>query len=104
MLPKLADVLSELGQLEADQIAERFNELGIKGFQGNPCQCPVAHYLESIYGDGYISVSPITIRADWQAVELDEEGSITRFIIRFDNGKYEGLIDDEKGVGSTSFT
>lgn len=94
MLPSLTEVVRELSQLSADQIAERFKDLGFKGVQGHPCACPVAHYLESIYGYFHVVANPTYISVNEDAVQLGEDNSICRFIIRFDNGGYEELIDD----------
>lgn len=94
MLPSLTEVVRELSQLSADQIAERFKDLGFKGVKGHPCACPVAHYLESIYGYFHVVANGTYISVDDDAVQLEVGNSIRSFIIRFDNGGYEELIGE----------
>lgn len=100
---KPLDVVNELNQLSADQIATRFEDLGIKGIPHEECECPVARYLELIFDTGAVIVSgdSVTVWDDSDTEVWDEgirietnDSSIEQFVIRFDNMHYEGLIDD----------
>lgn len=94
-----AEVVDELAQLSADQIAERFETLGIKGRTHQACHCPVSRYLDMIFEDTAVAAQFIEFwnSEDHQTVNITGT-SIEQFVIRFDNRHYEGLIDGRSPV------
>lgn len=96
----LSEVVNELHQLTADQIADRMTLLGIKGEQQRACECPIAKYLNAIFPTpAWVYIDHVRVGNE-ELHYYDPQGpwdytSLERFIIRFDNGHYEGLIDDD---------
>jgi len=83
----------------AESIAVLFREHGIKGKQGDTCECPTAVYLKQLTKRDNIHVGldlawfePASdeIKADgFAAIALPSH--VTTFIIRFDEGHYPDL-------------
>jgi len=98
------DLLRELSIYDPNEIAEKFNELKIKGKRMNITCCPVSNYLSKNTG---LEIS-VGLK-EYYIIKRDENGelvgllgggdvpkSVQKFITKFDTKRYPELIDDER--------
>ena len=85
-----AEVIDNLGELQPEEIAQLFRNLGVRGVQGESFQCPVANYVRQE------TERIVSVWAEWG--ELGVEGlhvtpdTVFGFAREFDIGHYPGLI------------
>lgn len=100
----LADALEALGDTPR-AFALRLADLGIKGKQNDECRCPIANYIRTIWpdaadisvGQGEIIVRngrPGSETYSVARLEYDDHDVIEDFLIDFDSGRYEDLIEE----------
>jgi hypothetical protein len=89
-------VLQELENLSVEEIANLFEDLGIKGTKDDPCLCPLARYLEMKLDDNHISVGNYSVSSFLpMAVEqFIMPLTVREFVHRFDNGEFPELEDE----------
>ncbi len=96
-------VLKELGDTEED-VAASLKRRRIKGYRGDPINCPIALYLQrrlNIIEDYRLSVSRATVvcfdaLAEWKIIwAISYTYPVRQFIAHFDGGFYPKLAEGE---------
>ena len=97
IVDKVRAILDELDILTADEIAERFRNIGIKGLRMQGSICPIANYVkfllpqvEDFYTCGSFSIW--SVNGVSMADERGYGGGVMDFINKFDRKTYEDLI------------
>lgn len=91
------NALRELDSLgSADKIANYFRQQNITGRKMNPCQCPLANFLKEYCNIGYvISGVDMVFYGKYPGVscgKLDSPENVRDFVVNFDMGDYQDLI------------
>jgi len=92
---KVKKAIKKLSKLNADAIANEFDELGIKGWQSSNRYCPLAKYFRLfVVNDSEVSVSAdtITLYSGYAEKEFNTPTNLKSFIVNFDVGDYPSLI------------
>jgi hypothetical protein len=93
-LNRIAELISQLGALGDEQIADFLETAGVTGCPGEAACCPVANYLKSDVANVEVSVRPddVTVSDDATSYILRMPPSVWRFIRSFDQGDYPALV------------
>lgn len=102
----LEEVVTQLGGMTPEEIAEHFRERGIKGAPTQATQCPVARYvrnevtsaiLASVWDRITITVLENDEDRNWPIHEqVNTPESVRQFVTRFDSGEFEYLATEER--------
>lgn len=87
-------------------IAQKFEELGIKGFKSDACSCPVANYVRKFADVSGFSVGPLG--AYWVAGcepkdsfnGVSVPARVQTFMDEFDQGQYPQLEMTHEEIGA----
>lgn len=95
-IDKAMMALRELNLFEPDEIAEKMRQMGIKGIAFNARCCPIANWLKVETGKEFavMRTKYACFDDDYQMYTGDIPLSVSKFIKRFDAGRYLFLDDN----------
>ncbi len=91
MRPTPAEVMAKLGQLQPDEIARLFRDLGVRGTQGRPRLCPVARYVQNETRRRVFVTRQVYSVDRPTLTGTATPTSVAGFIALFDSGMYPDL-------------
>lgn len=96
----IIQALADLGDTE-DKVYRSLKDLGIQGIRAKAGMCPIANYLKSKLSppQNYLTISShqcTFVVDDFAEARYENTGvptAIGNFIVHFDNGYYDDLVD-----------